>query len=134
VCVLCVCGCVWCVCVCVCGCGHVCACVCFRVCVFVCVCVCGVCVCVCGTMYDINVPRGLHLTFIGPCIPNIFSEYNQEVSTIHNLFISVRRATCFGRVFRPSSGAQNCTYSVRYLSDRYCCLLLAWPGWNSHPG
>jgi len=24
------------------------------------------------------------------------------------------------RFFRPSSGAQNCTYSVRYLSDRYC--------------
>jgi len=29
--------------------------------------------------------------------------------------------------FRPSSGAQNCTYSVRYLSDRYCYLLVAWP-------
>jgi len=28
-------------------------------------------------------------------------------------------------VFRPSSEAQNCTYSVRYLSDRYCYLLLA---------
>ena len=31
------------------------------------------------------------------------------------LCISVRRCTCFGRFFRPSSGAQNCTYSVRYL-------------------
>jgi len=29
--------------------------------------------------------------------------------------------------FRPSSGVQNCTYSVRYLSDQYCYLLLAWP-------
>jgi len=31
----------------------------------------------------------------------------------------------FQTVFRPSSGAQNCTYSVRYFSDRYCYLLLA---------
>jgi len=43
-----------------------------------------------------------------------------------NLFISVRRSTCFRRGFRPSSGAQNCTYSVRQLSDHYCYLLLAW--------
>jgi len=26
--------------------------------------------------------------------------------------------------FLPLSGAQNCTYSVRYMSDRYCYLLL----------
>ena len=32
---------------------------------------------------------------------------------------------CFRRFFRPSSGAKNCTYSVRYLSDHYCYLLLA---------
>jgi len=44
------------------------------------------------------------------------------------LFIYVRRCACFRRGFRPSSGAQNCTYSVRYLSDQYCYLLLAWPG------
>ena len=31
----------------------------------------------------------------------------------------------FRRLFLPSSGDQNCTYSVRYLSDRYCYLLLA---------
>jgi len=41
------------------------------------------------------------------------------------LFIYVRRSKCFGRVFCPSSGAQNCTYRVRYLSDQYCYLLLA---------
>jgi len=27
------------------------------------------------------------------------------------LFIPVKHSTCFGRSFRPSSGAQNCTYS-----------------------
>ena len=41
-----------------------------------------------------------------------------------NSFLSVRRSTCFRRVFRPSSAAQNCTYSVRHLSDRYFYLLL----------
>jgi hypothetical protein len=56
----------------------------------------------------------------------MFSEYNQQNATFLNLFISVRRSTCFRRFFRPSSGEQNCTYSVRHLSDRYCYLLLAW--------
>ena len=67
----------------------------------------------------------MSLTFIGPYIANIFVEYNQKDAKFHNFFISVRRSTCFRRVFRPSSGAQNCTYGVRYLSDRYCYLLLA---------
>jgi len=53
-----------------------------------------------------------------------FAEYNQQDPTFHNFFISVRRSTCFGRFFRPSSGAQNSTYSVRYFSD----LPLAWSG------
>jgi len=58
---------------------------------------------------------------------NLFAEYNQQDATFLILFISVRRCTCFRRFFRPSSGAQNCTYSVRHLSDHYCYLLLAWP-------
>ena len=65
------------------------------------------------------------LIFTGPCIANIFTENNQQDATFHNLFNSVRRSTRFRRFFRPSSGAQNCTYSVRYLSDRYCYLPLA---------
>jgi hypothetical protein len=67
----------------------------------------------------------LYFTFTGPCIADIFAEYNQQDAKFHNFFISVRHSTCFRRFFLPSSGAQNCTYSVRYLSDRYCCLLLA---------
>jgi len=31
--------------------------------------------------------------------------------------------TYFGQSFRPSSGVQDCTYSNRHLSNRYCCLL-----------
>ena len=65
------------------------------------------------------------LILIGPCIANIFVENNQRDATFHNFFISVRRSTCFRRFFRPPSGAQYCTYSVRYLSDHYCYLPLA---------
>ena len=65
--------------------------------------------------------------FISPRIANIFAEYNQQDATFHNFFISVRRSICYIRFFCPSSGAQNCTYSVRYLSDQYWYLLLAWP-------
>ena len=78
----------------------------------------------------------MSLTFIGPCIRNIFSKYNLPNATFHNLFISVRGSTCFRRFFRPSSGAQNCTYSVRHFSDRCCYLLLAiqasgkWQYWS----
>jgi len=56
---------------------------------------------------------------------NLFAEYNQQDGKFRKLFISVRRSTCFRRFFRPSSGPQNYTYSVRYLSDQYCYLLLA---------
>jgi len=66
--------------------------------------------------------RKKNLTFICPYIANIFAAYNQQDATFHNLFISVRRCTYFRRVFRPSSGAQNCTYSVRYWSDKYLTL------------
>jgi len=51
-----------------------------------------------------------------------FAQYNQQDATFHNLFISVRRSTCFRQFFRPSSGAKNCTSA----SDQYCYLLLAW--------
>ena len=53
-----------------------------------------------------------------------------KMQNFSNALISVRCCTCFRRVFRPSSGAQNCTYSVRHLSDRYCYLLLAWMWWD----
>ena len=69
-------------------------------------------------------------TLVGQALPvrPRFAEYNQLNATFHNLFISTRRSTCFRRFLRPSSGGQNCTYSVRYMSDQYCYLLLALPG------
>ena len=71
---------------------------------------------------------GRNLTFIGPCIAHIFPKYSQQDVTLLSLFISVQCSACFGWFFSPPSGAQNCTYSIRHLSDRYCYLLLAWPG------
>ena len=53
---------------------------------------------------------------------SVFAEYDQQDVKFHNLFISVKHSTCFRRVFRPPSGAQNCTYSVRYWSDKYLTL------------
>jgi len=38
-------------------------------------------------------------------------------------FVFEWHSTCFGRSFRPSSGVQDCTYSNRHMSNRYCCLL-----------
>jgi len=67
-----------------------------------------------------------NLTSICPWIVNIFSDYNQQDATFLILFISVRRPTCFRRFFSHSSGAQTCSYSVRYLLDRYSYLLLSW--------
>ena len=42
-------------------------------------------------------------------------KYNQQDATLHNLFISVKWCTCFRRFLRPSSGAQNCIYSIGYF-------------------
>ena len=60
-----------------------------------------------------------YLTFICPCVFNIFAEYNQQDTTFLNLFISLRCSTYFRRFFRPSAGARNCTYRVGCLSDQY---------------
>ena len=45
-------------------------------------------------------------------------------------FILVKRSTCFGRPFRPSSGAQNCTYGNGHMSNSCCYLLLGGNKWN----
>ena len=63
--------------------------------------------------------------------------YNQQDETFLSLFISVRCSTVFRRFFRPSSGAQNCTYSVRCLFVRpkpntVCAVLSSW-WWTEKP-
>ena len=61
----------------------------------------------------------LNLTFIGPC--NVIYSYG-KVHLFLKLFILVKRSTCFGRSFHPLSGAQNCTYGNRHMSNS-CCYL-----------
>jgi hypothetical protein len=43
-----------------------------------------------------------------------------------DLFISINCSTCFRWFLRPSSGAQNCTYSVRYCQTNTAACLLSW--------
>jgi len=45
-------------------------------------------------------------------------------------FILEQHSTCFGRSLRPSSGVQDCTYSIRYMSYRFCGWLLEETRWN----
>ena len=45
-------------------------------------------------------------------------------------FILVKRSTCFGRFFRPTSGAENCTYGNMHMSNSCCYLPLAGTKWN----
>jgi hypothetical protein len=40
-----------------------------------------------------------------------------------DLFISINCSTCFGRFVRPLSGAQNCTYSVRYSQNNTAAMV-----------
>jgi len=50
-----------------------------------------------------------------------------------DLFVSINRSTCFRRFLRPSTGAQNCTCSVRYcqISTPACCYR-GWDGTELH--
>jgi len=46
-----------------------------------------------------------------------------------DLFISINCSTCFSRFLRPSSGAQNFTYSVRYFqTNTAACCYRGWDG------
>ena len=56
-----------------------------------------------------------------------YSSYSTTNKTLVflKLFILVKRSTCFGRSFRPPSGAQHCTYGNRLMSNGCCYLLLA---------
>ena len=66
----------------------------------------------------------VNLTFIGPCIVIYSYRTTNKMHPFLKLFILVKSSTCFGRSFRPSSGAQNCTYGNRHMSNSCCYLLL----------
>ena len=71
-----------------------------------------------------------NLTFIGPCIANIVAEYNLYDATFRNLFISVRRSTCFRKGFpsiiRSSKQHIQRQVFVRPIPDAVCAILSSW--------
>jgi hypothetical protein len=71
-----------------------------------------------------------NLTFMGPCIVNIF----QYISTRCNVtqFIYIWKLLYMFRVVLPPiiGSAYNCIHSIWYLSHRYCYLPLSWKSWN----
>ena len=44
-------------------------------------------------------------------------KYNQQDATLYNILYCCQCSTCFRRFLRPSSGAQNCTHSISYMSS-----------------
>jgi hypothetical protein len=47
------------------------------------------------------------------------TSYNPQNATLFNILYYCQCSTCFKRFFRPSSGAQNCTPSISYLSNLF---------------
>jgi hypothetical protein len=70
------------------------------------------------------------MTSIGPCILIYSYSTTNKMHLFPKLFILVKHSACFGRSFRPSSGAQNCTYSNGHMSNSCCYLLLAAAVWH----
>jgi hypothetical protein len=66
-----------------------------------------------------------NIIFMGLCIVNVF-KHNQQDAMLHNGIYYYKCSTCFRRFLRPSSGAQNCVHSIRYLSSFFCFLPLSW--------
>jgi hypothetical protein len=43
--------------------------------------------------------------------------YNRQDATLYSILYYCQCCTCFRRFLHPSSGAQNCTHSIRYMSS-----------------
>jgi hypothetical protein len=84
-----------------------------------------------------NEEHQVGLVLIYGCVMK-YTNFNSGISIVKpirclcfsKIFILVKHSTCFGRSSRPSSGAQDSTYSNRHMSDRYGYLLLAGRRWN----
>jgi len=65
----------------------------------------------------------MYLIFMGQCIVIYSNSTTNKWTCYLKLFILVKRSTCFGRAFRPSSGAQNCVYSngICQTAAATCC-------------
>jgi len=73
-------------------------------------------------IFTFNIHLAMHRNIISIVKPT-------RCTNVSNLFYFILewQSTCFGQSFHPSSGVQDCTYSNRHLSNRYCCLLASLP-------
>jgi hypothetical protein len=47
----------------------------------------------------------------------IFFQIYEQDATLYNILYDSQCSTCFKRFLRPSSGAQNCTHDIGYMSS-----------------
>jgi len=60
----------------------------------------------------------------------LFFQVYQQDAILYNILYYCQHSTCFRRFLRPSSGAQNCTHSILYMSSLLAAPL-AWMSSNS---
>jgi hypothetical protein len=71
------------------------------------------------------------LTFMGPCIINVFFKYNQQDAMLYNILYYCQCSTCFRQFLRPSSGVQK-LHTASGICEACLLLPLAWVRWLSH--
>jgi len=64
-----------------------------------------------------------------PTHPAVFKQ-NQQDAMLHNGIFYYKCSTFFRRFLHPSSGAQNCIYSIGYLLSFFGFFLLLWVSWS----
>jgi hypothetical protein len=50
-------------------------------------------------------------------LSHVVFKYNQQDAMLYNILYYCQCSTCLRRFLRPSSGAQNCTHSIWYMSS-----------------
>jgi len=84
-----------------------------------------------GLTENIRVLSNFFFNFHGTVhLFNVF-KHNQQDATLHNCIYYYKCSTCFMRFLRLSSGAQNCTHNIGYLSNFFCFLPLSRVSWNN---
>jgi len=76
-----------------------------------------------------NITFRVKIYFLVLC--SIVFKYNQQDATLHNGIYYYKCSTCFRRFLRPSSGAQNRTHSIGYLSSFLCFLPPSWASFSN---
>jgi hypothetical protein len=86
--------------------------------------------CVALEMRGIVNNNKLNLTFMGPCIVRIFKYISNKMQR-YTVYFIWKLLYMLRVVLSPIiRSANNCIYSIWYLSHRYCYLALSWKGWN----